>query len=177
MLGPYCCCTPPDCAGLCNDATNIVFNVTLSGFSGTRADSACPLCADRDATYSLVYGIGPRFNIPQPPCEFAESSVTLCNYYYSSECYTTFIDPTYLDMHISAYTTTGGDRRLYLQVIFVGIGSTRIWYVSQDILMASGSTSIDCLSFTDSGTFTTCSDTGSGDCNPPTDWSIAIVEA
>jgi hypothetical protein len=148
----------------------VVFNVTLSGFSGTKIGSDCPVCADRDATYSLVYGVGPRFNVPQPPCELTESSVTNCTYYYSSQC-----EDTTFDMHILVYTTSGGDRRLYLQAIFQN--DPRLWIISQDILASDGSTSIECLTFTDSGTFTTCSDTGSGDCNPPTDWSLAIVEA
>jgi len=171
MLGPACCCDPPDCAGLCNDATNIIFNVTLSGFSGTKYEAGCGSCGSRDATYPLVFGNGPTFNTPQSPCTFAESSVDLCRYYYQDSC-----DTTFLEIDIAVYTTAGGDRRLYLQACFSSSGRT--WFVSQDILMASGSTSIGCLSFTDSGTFTTCYDSASGlDCNPPTDWSIAIVEA
>lgn len=171
-IGLNCCCV--QCEGFCNDAPRAVILVTISGITGTPviSDGNCPTCGYFNKTYPLTFRPTgePYYSLL---CGTSEEQVEACLYAYRENCEAANL----FTLHFLAYTTPGGDRRGYLEVRYFS-GST-LWAMTDDFLMASGSTSLDCLSFTQSNTLTECTFTGTVgvDCQEATDYSLTIEAA
>lgn len=136
-LGLACCC---GCPGFCNDLTRAILLITLKGIAGTRPTSTnCPTCDFLNQTYPLAYRAdGEPFYSLQ--CAPYADMVTACLYSYRLQC-----DNGKIELHAWVYTTAGGDRRCYVEVRFFGFV---LWIQKADFLMASGTTEIECASFT-----------------------------
>jgi len=174
-LGLNCCCV--ECEGFCDDVSRAVILITLSGVAGTRPflypDDACPDCDFFNQTYPLTFRADGE-TLYSLLCLPREDMVTNCTYAYFLRC-----DTSTLTIHFVPYTTAGGDRRGYVEVKFDSIGG--IWFQSADFLMASGSTSLNCLEFTLEDEpleycFSSATDPPT-DCTAATAFDLSIVEA
>jgi len=200
MIGPAgCCCGTPDCPGFCADATNVEILVDLTGFADDTAVpnpptiGSCLVCDDLNQTYTLVYG--GSVSSPTSPCTTTDEDFGIepCRYGGGYSCGHQAGTPGMEDMFnrtvailVYVYVTNGGDRRGYIQVYYsstVFIYSSSITYnrttiLADDFLIESGSSETDCLTFTRTGTLSVCTDSGGStyDCDPPTDYSLSVVE-
>jgi hypothetical protein len=170
-------CECEECPGFCDDVSRATILITLSGIAGTRPpafpDAACPTCDVFNQTYPLTFRSAPPL-YPLLCAPASEEIATACQYAYRLDCTVTSIM-----LHFLAYTTPGGDRRGWLEVRFDSIGG--IWIQKADFLMASGSTSLDCLEFTledEPLEFCFSSQTDPlTDCTAATAFDLSIVEA
>lgn len=198
MLGPYCCCNTPDCPGFCADTTNVNILVDLSGWgSGSSVPNppdvgTCDTCSSLNQTYTLTYVTDPT-GVPFSGCSTTDedTNVPACFYRYVGSCGSEIVDnkqfARLIWVTLRVYVTNGGDRRGYLQVDYtalvadflLGTSAGRIQIIADDFLIESGATETNCLDFTTSGTFSTCSSTVTAtyDCTPPTGYSISVVAA
>lgn len=190
------CCI--DCAGLCLDADNVAFLVTLSGFADATAIpnppglGTCEVCDDLNQTYVLqFYSADP--GVPFTGCSTTDENFAFppCFYRAFYSCYSEATEGNIsrvIEISLRIYATNGGDRRGFLQMTYNMVyvnNSTMISYTryqvrAHDFLIQSGSTSTNCLSFTLADSFDlTCGtdvvSTPAYDCDPPTNFSISVV--